>query len=136
MNLEKKKVLAARTLGVGKKRVRFNTERLTEIKEAITKQDIRDLYKDGAIFIREITGRKKTQERNWRRRAGSIRHKKKRSKQDYMILTRKLRSYISDMLRKKLISKEQYYLLRKQIRASMFKSKGHLKEVMASNKPK
>ena len=35
MQLSNKKMLAARTLGVGKERVVFNKERLDEIKEAI-----------------------------------------------------------------------------------------------------
>ncbi len=54
MNLRKKKALAARTFGVGLSRIEFLEPRLDEIKEAITKQDIRDLYKDGAIRIKNI----------------------------------------------------------------------------------
>ena len=72
MNLEKKKMLAARTLGVGKARIIFNVARINEIKEAITKQDIRDLAADKAILIREIKGTKKKVKRKTRRRAGSI----------------------------------------------------------------
>ena len=37
MKLEHKKLLVAKALGVGVNRVRFNTARLAEIKEAITK---------------------------------------------------------------------------------------------------
>jgi len=50
MNLGKKKLLAARTLKVGKARIFFVDSRKSEIKEAITKQDIRDLKQDGAII--------------------------------------------------------------------------------------
>ena len=59
MNLGKKKQLAARTLGVGKSRVHFVNENLNEIKEAITKQDIRDLVSSGAIKVKEVKGRRK-----------------------------------------------------------------------------
>jgi len=59
MNLRAKKQLAANTLGVGKGRIIFVNERLEEIKEAITKQDMRNLQKDGAIIIREVKGRSK-----------------------------------------------------------------------------
>lgn len=59
MNLKKKKQLAAKTLKVGKERILFLGPRIEEIKEAITKQDIRELKKDGAILIKEIKGRKK-----------------------------------------------------------------------------
>ena len=58
MDLKKKKALAVRALGVGAKRIKFLEPRLEEIKEALTKQDIRDLYKDGAIVIKNISGRK------------------------------------------------------------------------------
>jgi len=41
MKLDKKKRLAAAVLQCSEKRVVFNTERLSEIKEAITKYDIK-----------------------------------------------------------------------------------------------
>ena len=60
MNLGKKKQLAIRTFGVGKERIIFVKSRLEEIKEAITKQDIRELYREGAIRIQEPKGRRKS----------------------------------------------------------------------------
>src|SRR3990167_6861646 len=68
MKLDKKKNLAAKTLGVGRDRVIFNINRLDEIKEAITKQDIRDLFSNGAIAVRDIKGRKAVKRRVSRRR--------------------------------------------------------------------
>ena len=62
-NLAKKKQLAAKTLNVGKARIVFLPSRLDEIKEAITRQDILDLHKSGAITIRDIRGRKKIERR-------------------------------------------------------------------------
>ena len=59
MNLGKKKNLASRTLGIGKKRIVFLKPRLSEIKDVITKQDIRDLKTEGAIVIKDVKGRKK-----------------------------------------------------------------------------
>ena len=59
MNLRSKKQLAAKTFGVGKGRIVFVNERIEEIKEAITKQDMRNLQKDGVIIIKEIGGRSK-----------------------------------------------------------------------------
>jgi len=87
MKLEGKKELASRALGIGKKRIVFNKERISEIKEAITKQDIRDLLKDKAIFINEIKGRKKIVRRKTRRRAGSVKKKVNNRKRDYMNIT-------------------------------------------------
>ncbi|MEK6855586.1 MAG: 50S ribosomal protein L19e [Nanoarchaeota archaeon] len=128
MNLSKKKALAAETLGVGKGRIIFNTARLDEIKEALTKQDIRDLYVAGAISIREIIGSKKVVPKENRRRAGSIKKKVNKSKEVYMAITRKLRRYIKELLSHEKITKLQYLKLRQEIRAHSFKSKAHLKE--------
>ena len=66
MNLRKKKILASKVLNVGKNRIRFVTDNLLEIKEAITKQDIRDLYSKGIIVIKPIKGRTKTNSRTTR----------------------------------------------------------------------
>ena len=128
MNLLKKKILVARTLKVGKGRIIFNTQRLNEIKEAITRQDIRELFKDGAISIREIKGRKKNIKRKIRRRAGSIKKTVSTRKRDYMNLTRKLRAYIVELKKHGTITVEKYRKLRKEIRASIFRSKAHFKE--------
>lgn len=134
MKLEKKKALAAKTFGVGKDRIVFNKEMLAEIKEAISNQDMRDLASQGAIFIKEIKGRKKKEKRKTRRRQGSIKKSMKRTKTHYVILTRKLRKYLAELRRKELISEENYQTLRKEIRASIFKSKSHLKERIAAFK--
>ena len=128
MKLENKKALAAKTLGVGKGRIIFNRERLSEIKEAITKQDFRDLNKDGAIAVKAIKGRKKIVKRKTRRRVGSVKKKVNTRKRDYMILTRKLRAYIKELLKHSQITAERYRGLRKEIRAKAFKSKSNLKE--------
>ena len=72
MNLTKRKVLAAKGLKVGKNRIIFVKEHLSEIKEAITRMDIQDLHKNGAIQIREVKGRKKIEKRRNRRRVGKV----------------------------------------------------------------
>ncbi|MBW6442489.1 hypothetical protein K0A97_01755 [Patescibacteria group bacterium] len=126
MNLKKKKELAERTFGLGKKRIIFVKSRLKDIKDAITKQDIRDLHQDGAILIKEVKGRKKITRRKVRG-AGSVRKKVSKRKQDYVILTRKLRKYLSELKKQGKISKEQSEDLRKKIRNKAFRSKAHLK---------
>jgi len=130
MQLGKKKALAARTLGVGKGRIVFNKERLDEIKEAITKQDIKDLNSGGAILVKEIGGRRNlsVKKRKTRRRIGSIKRKVNKRKQEYVAITRKLRPFISELKEKKIISSEEYRKLRKEIRAKAFRSKSHMKE--------
>lgn len=128
MKLENKRELIARVLGIGKARILLNKERLAEIKEAITRQDIRELAKDNAIIIKEIKGTKKHQKRKTRRRAGSKKKNPKNSKRTYIILTRKLRKHIASLRRLGEIDREKYQKLRKEIKARVFRSKAHLKE--------
>lgn len=71
-NLNKRKELVCRVFGIGKSKVIFDITRLNEIKEAITKQDIRDLHADGAIMIRETRGRKTHVKRTTKRGPGKI----------------------------------------------------------------
>ena len=51
MNMGNKKTLAAKTLKVGKDRIVFDKTKLAEIKEAITKEDIRGLVSNKAIAV-------------------------------------------------------------------------------------
>jgi len=127
MNLSKKKGLAKRTFGVGEDRIVFVESRLNDIKEAITKQDMRDLKQDGAIIIKGKKGRKKVI-RKRKRSTGNIRKKMKTRKKDYVVLTKKLRKYASEMKKQGKISKEKTDDIRKKIRNKIFRSKSHLKE--------
>ncbi len=128
MNLTKRKELAAKVLKVGKNRIIFNEEHLGEIKEAITRMDIQDLHKSGAIQIREIKGRKKIVRRKNRRRVGKVKNKVNNRKAEYVIVTRKLRAFVRGLVRTGAIDKERNREIRKQIRSRKFKSKRHLKE--------
>ena len=128
MQLNKKKELASRVLGIGKKRIIFNKEALEDVKEALTKQDIKDLVKSGSIFVKEVSGTKKQVKRTTRRRAGSIKKNVNTRKRDYMTITRKFRAFISEIRKHGTISSEEYWKLRKEIRAKNFKSKSHMKE--------
>lgn len=125
MKLEGKKDLVARTLGVGKGRIVFNVQRLEEVKQAITKQDIKDLVEAGAISIREIKGRIKSEPRG-RRRAGSIKKKIKPGKRGYIIITRKLRRYLQSVRAKMPV--EIYVKLRKEIKMHSFHNLAQFKE--------
>ncbi len=127
MKLEKKRELASRALGIGRNRIVFNKERLAEIKEAITKEDMKHLAKEGAITIKETRGRRKIEKRENRRRAGSIKKSTNVRKREYVVLTRKLRAYLAELRRKGTISRDNYRDLRKQIRLKAFKSKSSLR---------
>jgi len=132
MDLGKKKSLAARTFGVGESRITFVKPRLEEIKEAITKQDIRDLYKDGAIKIKNVKGRKTIARKKKKRTTADIRKKVNKRKKNYVLLTRKLRKHLAEM-KGKITDKERKDI-RKKIRNKFFRSKSHMKEYIGGNK--
>jgi large subunit ribosomal protein L19e len=136
MNLSKKKALAARTLGVGQGRIIFMDSRKEEIKEAITKQDMRDLKLSGAILIKEIGGRKTVKRRTKRRHTGKIKKKVNTRKKDYVIMTRKLRGYVKAMVDQGKLTKEETKDIRKKIRNKFYKSKANLREQEIENKNK
>ena len=128
MQLSKKKDLAAKVLKVGKNRIMFVEANLPEIKEAITRMDILDLHKSGAIKIREVSGRKKIVKRKNRRRTGKIKKTVNTRKAEYVIITRKLRAFTRGLVRTGKLDKEANRRIRKEIRARKYKSKRHLKE--------
>jgi large subunit ribosomal protein L19e len=134
MQLSKKKELASKVLKVGKGRIIFVKEHLSEIKEAITRQDILDLHKAGAIQVSQVKGRKKIVKRKNKRRAGKIKKKINTSKKEYVIMTRKLRKFLKHLSKRNQISKEDYINSRKMIKAKKFKSKRHLKESLEESK--
>jgi|SRR3989344_7261411 len=133
MNLRKKKELACKTLGVGKGRIVFLKPRLEEIKEAITKQDIKDLYKEGAIIIKDFKGRKKVIKRKRKKGPGKIEKKINKRKTEYVRLTRKLRRHIFNLVNQGKISKDLVKGIRKKIRNKEYRSLSHLKEQLGGS---
>jgi len=134
MKLNKKKALASRILGVGKYRIVFVKERLGEIKEAITKQDMKDLKQEGAIIIKEIKGRKKVISRKGKRGYGKRKINVNTRKRDYVIMTRKLRAYLKMKKMMGEISPEDYKDIRKKIRNKYYPSLKSLKEFLGGRK--
>lgn len=127
MNMGNRKELAARTLKVGKDKITFVRARLEEIKEAITKQDMKDLVLSGAIKVKQKTGRKTNVSRKNRRREGKIKKTVNKRKQEYVIITRKLRAFTAELKKQGRLSKEEVTEIRKRIRNRAFKSKANLK---------
>ena len=127
MNLRNKKELAAKTFKVGKSRIVFVLERIDEIKEALTKEDIRTLHQEGAILIKDVKGRKTNIKKKKKRSVGNIRKKVNRRKKDYVIITRKLRGYSAELKNQGRLSSEEVKEIRKKIRNKYFKSKANLK---------
>ncbi len=133
-NLEKRKALASKVFGAGVNKIFFDPSRLDEIKEAITRQDIRDLYESGAIKIKEKVGRLKKEHRTTKRGVGKIKKKVHFRKRNYMRMVRKLRRHVSELRKQKKLNQENYRSLRVKIKANMFKDKSHLKDYIGGLK--
>jgi len=56
VNLRKKRELISRVLGVGVNRIRFEPDKLDDIADAITREDMRSLIKNGTIWTVKVKG--------------------------------------------------------------------------------
>ena len=56
VNLKKKRELVARMLNVGSNRVKFEPDKLDDIADSITREDIRSLVKNGVIWTSKPKG--------------------------------------------------------------------------------
>jgi len=145
MNTETQKVLAAKVAGVGLARVVLNPLRYEDIKEALTKDDIRGLIKDGAIKILPISGPSRhrararhLQQKKGRQMGHGTRKGKKFArnprKQQWMRKIRKIRSTLLDLKKKGMLETFTYRDLYVKAKGGFFRDRGHVMFYIESNK--
>lgn len=131
------KRLAAGILGCSPKRIVFDTERLAEIKEAITKTDLRALIEQGAIRklptrgisggrIRFSHGQKSKDKRKGhgsRKGAAGARTVRKTA---WVNRVRLQRGYIQALRAGNIVDKAQFAEVYRKIKGGFFRSKRHL----------
>ncbi len=138
MDLKNQKRLAAQLLKIGKTRVRLDPARLEDIKEALTKADIRALINDEAIYVAPITGvsrgraRKVAAQKRKGRGKGSGSRKGKKGtrmprKELWVKRIRVQRRFIKMLKGKKLLDNQGYRQLYKMSKSGLFRSKRHIK---------
>lgn len=138
MTFRTQKRLSAELLGVGENRVVFDSEKLDEIKEAITREDIRLLINSGAIFKKPVKStsrgrfRKRLIQKRKGRRKGMGRRKgtynaRNSKKNVWMSKVRTQRRFLKDLRAKSVISKEQFKEFYGKIKGNFFRSKSHLR---------
>ncbi len=137
MMLGVQKRLAAGIFGCSPKKVVFDTERLAEIKEAITKTDLRALIEQGAIRrlpargvsksrIRVAHGQKsKNRKKGHGSRKGSAGARTVR-KTAWIKRVRLQRSYLQSLRSSKVVSNVQFVEFYKKIKGGFFRSKRHM----------
>lgn len=145
MELTIQRRLAAQLLNCSPKRVRFDGEQLSEIKEAITKGDIRSLIKQGLISEVQKAGisrgrakerqqqRKKGRQRGHGSRKGS-RNARFSQKRQWINRIRLQRDFMKTLRDKELITAATYHTLYSKAKGGFFRSLRHLKIYMTENK--
>ncbi|MBS3108600.1 50S ribosomal protein L19e [Candidatus Woesearchaeota archaeon] len=145
MNLRNKKLLAARILNVGKGKIVFDQDRLEEIKEAITSDDIRGLISHGAIIARNKIGisslrfkKRLLQKRKGRRQGKGSRKGKRTSrlkdKDRWIHKIRSQRRHLRLLKIRNYLSKKDFRGVYRKAGGGFFRSKGHLKLYLEENK--
>jgi|SRR3989338_1084871 len=144
MKLNVQKRIAASLLKAGQNRVVFDNTRLNDIKEAITKADIRRLINDGAIKAKQKKGissfrtnKLRLQKRKGKRKGIGSRKGTKTArtprKRAWITKVRVQRRFIKLLKIKKLVIPETYTKVYKMIKGNQFRSKRHLKLYLDEN---
>ncbi len=145
MNLKTKKRIAKSLFNVGNKRVWIDPDKSKEVKEAITKKDIKNLVKKDIIKIKQKKGQSgfrirkaKIQLRKGRRKgigskrgASNARFPKKLR---WMIKIRNQRDLLKYLRNKSLISKKNYRILYRKAKGGFFRSKRHIHIYLSEHK--
>ena len=130
--------LASQILKCGEHRIRFDPERLDDIKEAITKTDVRSLINQGAITRRRVLNtsrfwsRKRKEQKSYSKQKGHGSRKGKKTartpqKRSWINKIRLQRKYIQSLRDNKLISTTDYHELYMKSKGGFFRSIRHLK---------
>lgn len=132
------KKLASQILKCSKKRIWFDSSSLDEIKEAITKVDVRSLINKGTIKRKPMVGvsksraRKRKEQRKKGRQKGHGSRKGKRTarlpkKRAWIGKIRIQRVFLKLLRKNKLIDVTTYRTLYKKCSGGFFRSKRHIK---------
>jgi len=143
LNLQKK--LAAALLKCGKKKIVFDVSRLDDIKEAITKIDIRSLISEGAIKKKpsnatsKVRARKIALQKRKGRRKGLGKRKGKKTarlpkKEAWINRIRTQRAFLKELKEKKIITSLVYQQLYMKSKGGFFRSKRHIKLYIEEHK--
>ncbi len=138
MRLTSQRRVAAQLLKCGENRVWFDPARLSEVKEAITKADVRKLINDLAIQKRAEGGqsrfraRKNILQKRKGRQHGPGSHKgtpnaRANLKDMWMARTRAQREFAKMLRDKKLIENAVYHDVYMKIKGGFFRSIRHIK---------
>src|SRR3989344_2777514 len=96
MKLKNKKMLVKSLYNVGNKRIKFDSEKLSEIKEAITKKDIKGLVNKKIIIIKQKKGSSRVRARKILIQKKNYRELYLRAKGGFFRSRKHLKTYINE----------------------------------------
>ena len=140
VNLKAKKRLAARVTGVGVHRIRFDTDHLDDIADAITRENIRSLITANTIKIKSFTGtskgraHEKKAQRNKRGTTQGSKQGRKGArvgkKTVYVAKVRSLRRLLKIAKDRKDLTNPEFWALYKKVGGNTVRNKAHLRLLM------
>jgi len=144
VNIAKKRELVARILGVGANRIRFESDRLEDVADSITRDNIRSLVNSGAIWTVQVKGtsrgraiKKRSVWKLHGKGPGSKKGKKTArvgKKAVYVIKVRSMRYHLKVLKERKDIANEIYWQLYKKVNGGQVRSLAHLRELVKEAK--
>ena len=115
--------LAADILNVGERRIRFDPDKISDVKNAMTRIDVVDLIKNKVITVLPVKGRKK-KEKKRKRGAGSRKGKPKgKQKEAWMTRIRTQRALLKKLISSEVLKKEIKRYIYLKIKGGAFRSK-------------
>jgi large subunit ribosomal protein L19e len=146
VNLKKKRELVARILGIGANRVRFEPDKLDDIADSITREDLRSLVKRGTIWTTKVKGtsrgRAKTKQAIRKKSGlgpGSKKGKKTArtgKKSAYVTKVRSMRYHLKVMKDRNEINRQTYWLIYRKVDGGQVRSVSHLRDIVKQTKAK
>ncbi len=140
VNLRAKKRLVSRIMGVGVHRVKFDSDHLDDIADAITRDNIRSLITANTIKIKPIVGTsrgraqfKRMQKRKRGVRQGSKAGTKKARlprKEIHMTKVRALRYRLKVAKDRKEITNPEFWSLYKMVQGNTVRNSAHLRSLI------
>jgi large subunit ribosomal protein L19e len=144
VNIKKKRELVARIIGVGANRIRFEPDRLEDVADSITRDNIRSLVNSGAIWTVKpkgtSRGRSSDKRSVWKVHGkGSGSKKGKRTarvgkKEVYVVRVRSMRYHLRVLKERKDITNEIYWSLYKKVNGGQVRSLAHLRDLVKEAK--
>jgi large subunit ribosomal protein L19e len=123
--LKLQRKLASRILRCGENKIWIDPERLEDVKEAITSEDIRQLIREKSIKRIKSAGikaragkkRRKRKKKGRKRGVGKIKKRINKRKQRYVKKVRKLRNYLKLLKKQNKINTKQANKIKNLIKA-------------------